>query len=94
MINRNAFIVTELMDVNLYQFLQHKNLSFEHKLKIATDIAAAMEYLHSRCIIHRDLKSVNVLLNIHGPDIIVKVGGHSFLPLHALIFATRYAILD
>ncbi len=70
---KGAYIVTELLDVNLLQFLEKKpKLDFSSKIKIATDVAEAMEFLHARGIIHRDLKSVNILLN-HGPDIVAKV---------------------
>jgi len=60
-----AYIVTELLDMNLLQVLQHRsiNLQFNAKLKIAIDVAEAMEFLHSRNVVHRDLKSVNVLVN-------------------------------
>eukprot|EP00026_Physarum_polycephalum_P000524 Phypoly_transcript_00525.p1 GENE.Phypoly_transcript_00525~~Phypoly_transcript_00525.p1 ORF type:complete len:758 (+),score=90.30 Phypoly_transcript_00525:142-2415(+) len=60
-----AYIVTELLDMNLLQVLQHRsiNLQFNAKLKIAIDVAEAMEFLHSRNVVHRDLKSVNVLIN-------------------------------
>ena len=51
--------------MNLLQILQHKelHLQFNAKMRIACDIAEAMEFLHSRNVVHRDLKSVNVLLN-------------------------------
>lgn len=60
-----AYIVTELLDMNLLQLLQHLtlNIQFNTKVRIAMDIAEAMEFLHSRGVMHRDLKSVNILVD-------------------------------
>lgn len=43
--------------------LDQKSLPLEKIMSIATDIAHAMEYIHSHGVIHRDLKPENVLID-------------------------------
>lgn len=59
------FLVTELINGgdlgNI--LLDHKfHIPWSLRVKIAKDIAEGMEYLHSKQIMHRDLKSNNLLL--------------------------------
>ena len=60
-------IITEYMSQGtLRMYLNKKDpysLSPETILKLALDISRGMEYLHAQGVMHRDLKSQNLLLN-------------------------------
>lgn len=60
-------IIMEYMSQGTLRMYLHKkepySLSTETILRLALDISRGMEYLHSQGVIHRDLKSHNLLLN-------------------------------
>ncbi|KAG0528230.1 hypothetical protein BDA96_06G300400 [Sorghum bicolor] len=70
---RQYVIVTEYMPGgNLYDFLHKLNntLDLTKVLRIAIGISKGMDYLHQNNIIHRDLKTANLLM---GSDYVVKI---------------------
>jgi serine/threonine protein kinase len=79
-------IITEYMSQGTLRMYLHKkdpySLSPETVLRLALDVARGMEYLHAQGVIHRDLKSHNLLLN---DDMRVKVAdfGTSCLEAHS-----------
>ncbi|XP_071728585.1 serine/threonine-protein kinase STY46-like [Rutidosis leptorrhynchoides] len=69
----NLYIVTEFMaGGSVYDFLHNQKGHFDVPtvLKIAIHVCKGMSYLHENNIIHRDLKSANLLMDENG---IVKV---------------------
>ena len=62
-----AVILTELMPTSLRRELQRRVLPREQITSIAQDVACALHYLHQWrpfSIIHRDISSANVLLEL------------------------------
>jgi tRNA A-37 threonylcarbamoyl transferase component Bud32 len=60
-------VVTELVDCSLFEALhrRRRDVSMEVRLDIAKQVAVAMQFYHGAGVVHRDLKSHNVLLDVH-----------------------------
>lgn len=71
------FLLAEYMPGgSLYDYL-HKNhnvLKLSELLKFAIDVCKGMEYLHHNNIIHRDLKTANLLMDTNN----VRTKGYCF----------------
>ncbi|XP_042487668.1 wall-associated receptor kinase-like 1 [Macadamia integrifolia] len=60
------FVPNGTLSQHLHDVTSASFLSWEHRLKIAVEVAEALAYMHSfpnRPIIHRDIKSTNILLD-------------------------------
>lgn len=83
----DAVIVMERMECSLYDLLKVKTstLSFLRRLEMGGQIAAGVSYLHAKGFVHRDIKSLNVL--VKGSEVRLADFGetHSEQMLHSLM---------
>jgi len=65
----NIYIVFEFMSMgSLYDLLHMKKnvqMKLELRIQIARDVAMVYKFMHSLGIVHRDLKSLNILTDEH-----------------------------
>ncbi|XRB00067.1 protein tyrosine and serine/threonine kinase [Pycnococcus provasolii] len=74
---------------SVYDFMHRQNGSFsvQRLLRVAMDIASGMDYLHRCSIIHRDMKSANLLMDEHGDVKIADFGVARVIDPHGVMTA-------
>jgi len=72
--NGIPYIVTELIDGGTLASRLGKPLPIDYCIEISKAIASALDYAHSRGMIHRDVKPSNILLTPDGTPILADFG--------------------
>lgn len=87
------FLVLEYVDGPSCQFLLDRTgpLAVRDAARIALDIAMALEYLHGRRLVHRDIKPGNILLTTSGVSKLSDLGLVKQLDEHSDLTATHQA---
>jgi serine/threonine protein kinase len=68
------YILTELCEYDLEEYLTKRKLSDEEKIKIINQIIDGVKYIHNKNIIHRDIKLQNIFIKENEDETIVKIG--------------------
>lgn len=69
LLKSNKGFVMEKMDGSLYDFIAEKKISawpLPNRVTVLLDAASGLTYLHDQNVLHRDIKSMNILLGFQG----------------------------
>lgn len=81
---QNFYIVQEIVRTgDLFKFLDMRNkgkgrLNEDEVRLLAKQLFAALDYLHSESIVHRDIKLENILVDSRNDGILVKLTDYGF----------------
>lgn len=74
----------------LTQRVRNETLPIEESLRIGMEVASALDYLHSQGVIHRDLKSSNILVDLGNHTYLADFGLARILSTSTLAFHTGH----
>ena len=78
---------------SLLSRLQRAPLTVEHAIRLAFPLAAALDYVHSQHVVHRDLKSGNILLDLEGRPYLADFGLARETRVQTLVLHSRTGTL-
>ena len=62
-IDNIQYLVFEKLETNLYAYYKKNKISYYNILCIFWDVARGLEFMHSRDLVHGDLKPENIMLD-------------------------------
>ena len=75
--NKQISILMDYLPTNLYEFIEKNSITEEMLKSISIQIIAGVNHLHNLGYLHRDLKSINILVDKNKDGkIIVKIGDY------------------